>query len=87
MLDYLNVRRPEDESLPVSVSQVTTMPEYLRKRFGGKRLQVYLSILSLFICVALRISVSSVPSWRCSFMRDKSAKIRELYGSGHIWMF
>ncbi|OWK13919.1 SLC5A4, partial [Cervus elaphus hippelaphus] len=28
---------------------VTTMPEYLRKRFGGKRLQVYLSILSLFI--------------------------------------
>ncbi|XP_006051059.3 solute carrier family 5 member 4 [Bubalus bubalis] len=35
---------------------VTTMPEYLRKRFGGKRLQVYLSILSLFICVALRIS-------------------------------
>ncbi|MXQ94325.1 hypothetical protein E5288_WYG007367 [Bos mutus] len=30
---------------------VTTMPEYLRKR-----LQVYLSILSLFICVALRIS-------------------------------
>uniref|UniRef100_A0A452FF57 Solute carrier family 5 member 4 n=1 Tax=Capra hircus TaxID=9925 RepID=A0A452FF57_CAPHI len=29
---------------------VTTMPEYLRKRFGGKRLQVYLSILSLFIC-------------------------------------
>ncbi|XP_055260647.1 solute carrier family 5 member 4 [Moschus berezovskii] len=35
---------------------VTTMPEYLRKRFGGKRLQIYLSILSLFICVALRIS-------------------------------
>ncbi|KAI5929852.1 Solute carrier family 5 member 4 [Manis javanica] len=35
---------------------VMTMPEYLRKRFGGKRLQVYLSVLSLFICVALRIS-------------------------------
>lgn len=40
--------------------QVMTMPEYLRKRFGGKRLQIYLSVLSLFICVALRISVSSV---------------------------
>ncbi|KAF6081917.1 hypothetical protein HJG60_008900 [Phyllostomus discolor] len=35
---------------------VMTMPEYLRKRFGGKRLQIYLSLLSLFICVALRIS-------------------------------
>ncbi|XP_003797505.1 solute carrier family 5 member 4 [Otolemur garnettii] len=35
---------------------VMTMPEYLKKRFGGKRLQVYLSVLSLFICVALRIS-------------------------------
>ncbi|XP_039717701.1 solute carrier family 5 member 4 isoform X1 [Pteropus medius] len=35
---------------------VMTMPEYLRKRFGGKRLQVYLSVLSLFICVILRIS-------------------------------
>jgi low affinity sodium-glucose cotransporter 4 len=37
-----------------------TMPEYLKKRFGGKRLQIYLSIISLFICVALGISVSSV---------------------------
>ncbi|XP_075852958.1 putative glucose sensor protein SLC5A4 isoform X2 [Microcebus murinus] len=37
-------------------SGVMTMPEYLKKRFGGKRLQIYLSVLSLFICVALRIS-------------------------------
>ncbi|XP_052510622.1 solute carrier family 5 member 4 [Budorcas taxicolor] len=35
---------------------VTTMPEYLSEPFGGKRLQAYLSILSLFIGVALRIS-------------------------------
>eukprot|EP00069_Balaena_mysticetus_P014634 bmy_01571T0 len=28
----------------------------MRKRFGGKRLHIYLSVLSLFICVALRIS-------------------------------
>lgn len=41
--------------------QVMTMPEYLRKRFGGKRLQIYLSVLSLFICVILTISVSSLP--------------------------
>jgi hypothetical protein len=37
------------------------MPEYLRKRFGGKRLQIYLSVLSLFIMVALQTSVSSAP--------------------------
>ncbi|XP_047554192.1 solute carrier family 5 member 4 isoform X1 [Lutra lutra] len=37
-------------------ADVMTMPEYLRKRFGGKRLQIYLSVLSLFISVALRIS-------------------------------
>ncbi|XP_055972561.1 solute carrier family 5 member 4 isoform X1 [Sorex fumeus] len=37
-------------------SGVMTMPEYLKKRFGGKRLQIYLSVLTLFICVALRIS-------------------------------
>ncbi|XP_076772608.1 solute carrier family 5 member 4B isoform X2 [Arvicanthis niloticus] len=35
---------------------VMTMPEYLRKRFGGKRLQIYLSVLSLFIMVAIQIS-------------------------------
>ncbi|XP_012869793.1 PREDICTED: low affinity sodium-glucose cotransporter-like isoform X1 [Dipodomys ordii] len=43
--------------LPVTLClQVMTMPEYLKKRFGGKRLQIYLSILSLFTCVALKIS-------------------------------
>ncbi|XP_006148027.2 solute carrier family 5 member 4 isoform X2 [Tupaia chinensis] len=35
---------------------VMTMPEYLKKRFGGKRLQIYFSILSLIINVALNIS-------------------------------
>ncbi|KAM4827510.1 LOW QUALITY PROTEIN: solute carrier family 5 member 4-like [Thomomys bottae] len=43
--------------VPVIVClQVMTMPEYLKKRFGGKRLQIYLSILSLFACVILQIS-------------------------------
>nr|XP_054501550.1 sodium/glucose cotransporter 1 isoform X4 [Agelaius phoeniceus] len=32
------------------------MPEYLRKRFGGKRIQVYLSVLSLIIYVFTKIS-------------------------------
>ncbi|XP_052020548.1 solute carrier family 5 member 4-like isoform X1 [Apodemus sylvaticus] len=35
---------------------VLTMPEYLRKRFGGKRLQIYLSVLSLFIMLAIQTS-------------------------------
>lgn len=47
--------------LLTSPLQVVTTPEYLRKRFGGQRLQIYLSVLSLFICVALTISVSSLP--------------------------
>ncbi|KAM9194409.1 LOW QUALITY PROTEIN: solute carrier family 5 member 4-like [Dugong dugon] len=35
---------------------VMTMPEYLKKRSGGNRLQVYLSVPSLIIYVILRIS-------------------------------
>ncbi|XP_053444712.1 solute carrier family 5 member 4-like isoform X2 [Nycticebus coucang] len=35
---------------------VMTMPGYLKKRFGGNRLQVYFSILSLFLCVILSIA-------------------------------
>nr|XP_044988587.1 solute carrier family 5 member 4-like isoform X1 [Jaculus jaculus] len=37
---------------------VTTMPEYLRKRFGGQRLQIYLSVLSLFGIVVIQLSSS-----------------------------
>ncbi|KAM4810468.1 sodium/glucose cotransporter 1-like [Rhinophrynus dorsalis] len=35
---------------------VVTMPEYLRKRFGGDRIRVYLSILSLLLYVFTKIS-------------------------------
>ncbi|CAI5797476.1 glucose cotransporter 1 [Podarcis lilfordi] len=35
---------------------VVTMPEYLRKRFGGKRIQIYLSVLSLFLYIFTKIS-------------------------------
>ncbi|XP_044514830.1 solute carrier family 5 member 4-like [Gracilinanus agilis] len=37
---------------------VVTMPEYLMKRFGGKRIQISFSILSLFSCVAMKISAN-----------------------------
>lgn len=37
--------------------QVTTMPEYLRKRFGGNRIPITLAVLYLFIYIFTKISV------------------------------
>ncbi|XP_063759477.1 sodium/myo-inositol cotransporter 2 isoform X3 [Eleginops maclovinus] len=37
--------------------QVMTMPEYLQKRFGGRRTQIFLTILCLFIYIFTKISV------------------------------
>lgn len=34
------------------------MPEYLTKRFGGQRIRIYLSLLSIFLYVMTKISVS-----------------------------
>ena len=39
-------------------SGVYTMPEYLRKRFGGQRISVYLSALTLILYVFTKISAS-----------------------------
>ncbi|XP_004615964.2 sodium/glucose cotransporter 2 isoform X1 [Sorex araneus] len=36
---------------------VITMPQYLRKRFGGHRIRLYLSVLSLFLYIFTKISV------------------------------
>ena len=38
-------------------SGVYTMPEYLRLRFGGQRIRVYLSVLALLLYVFTKISV------------------------------
>ncbi|XP_043945027.1 sodium/myo-inositol cotransporter 2 [Protopterus annectens] len=44
--------------LPIYIAaQVTTMPEYLKKRFGGKRIQMFIAILYLFIYIFTKISV------------------------------
>ncbi|XP_006148352.1 sodium/myo-inositol cotransporter 2 isoform X2 [Tupaia chinensis] len=44
--------------LPIYIAgQVTTMPEYLRKRFGGNRIPIILAILYLFIYIFTKISV------------------------------
>ncbi|XP_064460619.1 sodium/glucose cotransporter 4-like [Ornithodoros turicata] len=43
--------------VPVYVaSGVFTMPEYLRKRFGGQRIRVYLSVLALLLSIFTKIS-------------------------------
>ena len=42
-----------------SLSQVYTLPEYMERRFGGKRIRIYLSILSLFLHIVTRVAVSS----------------------------
>jgi len=38
---------------------VVTMPEYLQRRFGGQRIQIYLSVLSLLLYIFTKISVSA----------------------------
>ncbi|XP_076132463.1 sodium/glucose cotransporter 4 [Alosa pseudoharengus] len=43
--------------VPVYISSgVVTMPEYLRKRFGGQRIRIYMSVLSLMLYVLTKIS-------------------------------
>jgi uncharacterized sodium:solute symporter family permease YidK len=43
--------------LPVYISSgVFTMPEYIKKRFGGERIGVYLSTLSLLLYIFTKIS-------------------------------
>ncbi|XP_065570557.1 sodium/glucose cotransporter 1-like isoform X2 [Artemia franciscana] len=37
-------------------SGIVTMPEYIRKRFGGQRIRIYLSVLSLLLYVFTKIS-------------------------------
>uniref|UniRef100_A0A8C1PS32 Sodium/mannose cotransporter SLC5A10 n=1 Tax=Cyprinus carpio TaxID=7962 RepID=A0A8C1PS32_CYPCA len=45
-------------ALPVSLSlsKIVTMPEYLGRRFGGERIRMYLSALSLMLSVFTKIS-------------------------------
>ncbi|NWI03126.1 SC5A9 protein, partial [Tichodroma muraria] len=43
--------------VPVYITAgVVTMPEYLQKRFGGQRIQIYMSVLSLVLYIFTRIS-------------------------------
>lgn len=51
--------------------QVTTMPEYLRKRFGGNRIPVILAVLYLFIYIFTKISVR----WGHSLVRSSAGGV------------
>ncbi|XP_059939295.1 sodium/glucose cotransporter 4 isoform X2 [Mesoplodon densirostris] len=43
--------------VPVYITAgVVTMPQYLKKRFGGQRIQVYMSVLSLILYIFTKIS-------------------------------
>lgn len=43
--------------IPVYISAgVVTMPEYLGRRFGGKRIRIYISVLSLILYIFTKIS-------------------------------
>uniref|UniRef100_A0A4W6E5S6 Solute carrier family 5 member 9 n=1 Tax=Lates calcarifer TaxID=8187 RepID=A0A4W6E5S6_LATCA len=44
--------------IPVYISaSVVTMPEYLAKRFGGQRIRIYMSVLSLILYIFTKISI------------------------------
>lgn len=50
--------------VPVYIAAgVVTMPQYLKKRFGGQRIQVYMSVLSLILYIFTKISVGMTPRW------------------------
>uniref|UniRef100_A0A094ZGP8 Sodium/myo-inositol cotransporter n=1 Tax=Schistosoma haematobium TaxID=6185 RepID=A0A094ZGP8_SCHHA len=38
--------------------QVSTLPEYMKKRFGGNRIQMYLAVISLVLYIFTKISVN-----------------------------
>ncbi|XP_027198210.1 sodium/glucose cotransporter 1-like [Dermatophagoides pteronyssinus] len=39
-------------------SNISTMPEYLQKRFGGQRIRIYLSVLTLILYIFTKISAN-----------------------------
>ena len=47
-----------DSVLYIFVLQVFTMPEFLMKRFGGQRIQVYLAVMALLLSIFTKVAVS-----------------------------
>lgn len=55
------------------------MPQYLKKRFGGTRINIYLSVISLFLYIFTKISVS--PPARGHAVAKKKRKKEFLHSS------
>ncbi|KAK4311168.1 hypothetical protein Pmani_017311 [Petrolisthes manimaculis] len=43
---------------PFTEEEVSTLPEYTKKRFGGRRIQIYLAVLSILLYIFIKISVN-----------------------------
>ena len=76
--------------LPVFISSgVATLPEYMNKRFGGNRIRIYLSVLSLVLYTFTKISVSFslLEKWildkilKLSYYKKKSKTGKSILGS------
>ncbi|XP_064103539.1 sodium/mannose cotransporter SLC5A10-like isoform X3 [Macrobrachium nipponense] len=65
--------------LPVFIaSGVNTLPEYTKKRFGGRRIQTYLAILSLILYIFTKISVNLYSG---AIFIQQALKVQNLYWS------
>ncbi|XP_027227877.2 sodium/mannose cotransporter SLC5A10 isoform X1 [Penaeus vannamei] len=63
--------------LPVFIaSGVNTLPEYTKKRFGGRRIQTYLALLSLILYIFTKISVNLYSG---AIFIQQATKINNLY--------
>ncbi|XP_064103538.1 sodium/mannose cotransporter SLC5A10-like isoform X2 [Macrobrachium nipponense] len=63
--------------LPVFIaSGVNTLPEYTQKRFGGKRIQIYLAVLSLILYIFTKISVNLYSG---AIFLQQALKVSNLY--------
>lgn len=41
----------------MNIAQVYTLPEFMEKRFGGQRIRIYLSVLSLILYIVTKLAV------------------------------
>lgn len=42
-----------------NISQVYTLPEFMEKRLGGRRIRIYLSVLALILYIVTKLAVIS----------------------------
>ncbi|XP_068221656.1 sodium/myo-inositol cotransporter-like isoform X2 [Palaemon carinicauda] len=65
--------------LPVFIaSGVNTLPEYTKRRFGGRRIQTYLAVLSLILYIFTKISVNLYSG---AIFIQQALKVQNLYWS------